>query len=607
MSYHDINYTAPMQSTTNAQGQKAPVGYHYMPDGSLMSNAEHNRLYGEKFITSFDLDTKDIRQAGETRRLSIKGDNGAVFSLEIRNEDDKYYNFQTNLFQTNETGLKNVKIENNNYTPSVVFPAVTDADQYDIYLFTDINSNTKHSDYAEVRFPDGSIDVNSSTGSNSNLIQKVIYQTLDVTITLASISPSSTITGTIGTQTITTSRNSRVGSVPIDFIFTVSSLRSLTINKQPNASDIMVYRQSEIGATPLTMPGEDIYPTSTATNKVVNGAVTSGTNVTMDDDFTGLWAVGDRITGNAALDARTNETAVTVTAVNVGGNAKVFTMSEAIAIDDDETLNFSSQQNYRWPMANINTLTSGLKVVGGGYFLTDENVTIKEYLTQTTINEGEVDEYKVDNVRVPALDTLGVLPVTTRNATTNIETSVQAGNIVFSHPALLTYGGVNAKFFAYGPSQIKSLTGYDIEFTDLSVVLSNHSQTGDASLLTYDKLNVTTTTTTAPSGAASWNITSAVGIAENVSTVSGIGIAPGAVDPTVTAITNIGGATWDNTGGATITVSAAQTLESGIKLTFPGAGTIATIKGNMKVNKVGNEDIRIGFDLEKFLTMQAAP
>ena len=28
------------------QGQTAPPGFHYMPDGSLMSDQEHFRLYG---------------------------------------------------------------------------------------------------------------------------------------------------------------------------------------------------------------------------------------------------------------------------------------------------------------------------------------------------------------------------------------------------------------------------------------------------------------------------------------------------------------------------------------------------------------------------------
>ena len=34
---------------------------------------------------------------------------------------------------------------------------------------------------------------------------------------------------------------------------------------------------------------------------------------------------------------------------------------------------------------------------------------------------------------------------------------------------------------------------------------------------------------------------------------------------------------------------------------------VQTISGNIKFNKVGNEDITFSFDLEKFITMTAAP
>ena len=54
-----------------------------MPDGTLMSDIEHARLYGEKIIRSFNLDTSDIKAAGEIRKFEITGDKGAVFSLEV--------------------------------------------------------------------------------------------------------------------------------------------------------------------------------------------------------------------------------------------------------------------------------------------------------------------------------------------------------------------------------------------------------------------------------------------------------------------------------------------------------------------------------------------
>jgi hypothetical protein len=43
-------------------------------------------------ITAFLLDFNDIQEAGETREFSIRGDNGAEFYLEVKNEDSSYYN-----------------------------------------------------------------------------------------------------------------------------------------------------------------------------------------------------------------------------------------------------------------------------------------------------------------------------------------------------------------------------------------------------------------------------------------------------------------------------------------------------------------------------------
>ena len=106
MSYHNIPSSAT-QSTTNAQGKTAPAGYHYMPDGTLMSDIEHTRLYGQRnVITSFDLDFSNIPTNGTTKYFSVHGNGGATFSLEVKNEDNYYYNFNTNLFQVAKSKLK---------------------------------------------------------------------------------------------------------------------------------------------------------------------------------------------------------------------------------------------------------------------------------------------------------------------------------------------------------------------------------------------------------------------------------------------------------------------------------------------------------------------
>ena len=236
MSYHNIPSSA-VQSRTNAQGQVAPEGYHYMPDGSLMSDAEHVAIYGSgKVIQSFILDTTNIRAGGETRSFTVTGD--GVFSLEVRNEDDYYYNFVTNLFQAASARLDNISIRDS-YKGSIVFPKVTDADQYDFFLFADKGST--HADYNEVRFDDGSLDINSTTGSNSLLVKKVIYQTLDITLTLSTLSPSG-LAGFTGhsptNKVITTGVGRAFPKIPFSLPISGGSTHSFRIDRTPTSNDL---------------------------------------------------------------------------------------------------------------------------------------------------------------------------------------------------------------------------------------------------------------------------------------------------------------------------------------------------------------------------------
>ena len=126
------------------------------------------------------------------------------------------------------------------------------------------------------------------------------------------------------------------------------------------------------------------------------------------------------------------------------------------------------------------------------------------------------------------------------------------------------------------------LTGHDVEFTDLTVALTP----------------ITTTTTAASATSTNVVVTNRIGISDNISSVSGIGIDSSVVNPTVAS------GAGSVTGAGTIVLSAVQSLESGITLTFSGAGSVATITGSIKVNKAGNENVVLRFDLERFLTMQ---
>lgn len=752
--------------TTNGQDTQtrvAPPGFHYMPDGTLMSDAEHMALYGEpynpKIITDFVINTNDIKASGESRTFTVSGTQGAVFSLEIKNGNN-YYNFHTNLFQSTESKLSNISIKSGSYTGQVKFPAVSAGAQYDIFLYSETNQNTRHANYTEVRSADGNIDINASKGSISNLVQKVIYQTLDVTVTVTSLNPIATVTGTSGSSTITASRDRSTGKIPFSFNWDVSSTRTLTIKKQPIAGDAFATATVTVGSSPVDIEGENLYPAITETDTVdgdfsesnkivmdnnvaskmvvgdrvttpettdtVDGAVfirgdgVTTTKIVMDNNVAGKMSVFDAVTGTPELDelkatnnaARVtalnpdsdnpkeftisatsktltipdgttltftnpiNDQIITVAALNPDtDNVKEFSISEALesltpkaVIRDGITLNFSNQRNHRWPISatsfDVGNIKAGMRTVRGTHFV-ETSRQVAEYLDQTTVLEGEPGEYKVDNVRIPALDTLNQKPISVRDGTTKVVTTTTGSSttpvyITFDKQAKLTFGGTSESIYGYGVSNIKSLSGYDIELSDLAVKLTE----------------IKTTTTAAVSNSTSIPISNRDGIMDGISTVSGIGTntlvkgtdtVDGAVSSGVKVVMDAnvantmsvgdritGNAALDRatvtvaalnpdgdnakefsmseaialednlpltftnknnlgpkvvsgagsvTGAGTIVLSAAQTLESGTELTFPGASTTATITGNIKINKVGNANVFIYFDVDKLLTM----
>jgi hypothetical protein len=108
---------------------------------------------------------------------------------------------------------------------------------------------------------------------------------------------------------------------------------------------------------------------------------------------------------------------------------------------------------------------------------------------------------------------------------------------------------------------------------------------------------VSTTTTAAVNNSTSVPVTSRNGILDDVSTVSGIGIAADVANPTVD--TGAGAVS----GAGTLVLTAAQTLEDGATLTFANAGLVATITGNIKIIKAGTAAQTLRFDIDKFLSI----
>jgi len=531
-----------------------------------------------KIIKDFKINLSDMSAAKQVRNFTVTGDPNAIFSLEITNEDTTptYYNFDTKTFSTTKARLNRKRLIDGIYSDSITFPAISDDDHYNIHVFAENGYDTFHDEYAEVRFADGSLDINSSKGSNSSLLKKIIYQYTDTTITLSAVSPNSVATfgsmAITGNRTIVASRGQRVTSIPFSVIVTAAAAKAFQIIQQPSPNNITSKVTRTIGADPVNIIGEDIYPTVSDTD-TVNNAVTSGITVTMDNAVASNVVVGDRITGNTALNGKV----VTVVALT---GTYTFTMSEAIAIADGITLSFSNRMNHRWSLTSngIFGLAGNMKPIGTN-ITTDTVISpYKDTTTYTTIVEDEYGglsnvQKTVTNATSLALDTVSQKPTIT-----NVVVTHQLGDVTFDKQQKLVLGGDSVVFYAYGPNAIKSMLSTEIELTNLSIALTKP----------------TTTTTEATSAHATIEVADREGVINNVSQVSGIGIDPTVADPFLTT-----GGGLDGPGDWIM--GAVQTLENGITLTVENTSRVATITGNISVTSVNNSDFTLEFDLEKLL------
>jgi len=126
---------------------------------------------------------------------------------------------------------------------------------------------------------------------------------------------------------------------------------------------------------------------------------------------------------------------------------------------------------------------------------------------------------------------------------------------------------------------VLSSYGYDLLFTDLAIKVTE----------------ITTTTTSAVSNSTTVPVASVNGVLPSITTVSGLGIDPYAEDPSVSSRSVTSGA-------GNLELSAAQTLESGVTLTYNGTGQEIVITGNVEILKAGTESKTLYFDVEKLIS-----
>tara|TARA_R100001463_G_scaffold6227_3_gene20527 strand:+ start:12477 stop:14228 length:1752 start_codon:yes stop_codon:yes gene_type:complete len=566
------------RSTTNARGQVAPPGFHYMPDGSLMSDAEHNRLYSgssvsDKILKSFNLDLSDLPASQEGRSFDIIGSKGSEFVLEIKNEDNYYYNFSTKSFQSTPYKLED-SIKSNKYSGVVMFPTVTDDDQYDFYLYA--KPGTKHVEHKEVRFEDGSVDINSSVGSSSLMLRKVIYQYTDLTLTIAANSPTPVTdlikSSTRVDDTITVSRGRNSGVVPFKISCEVNNAaKTYQVVRQPIERDLSIEQTLTVGSAPELLPGENEYPAVTETAQVQIGGISSSATIILRTPVPDI-TVGDMWTSDGAMPIATQF----VQSVTVDGNGDVtqFVTNTAANHAGSANLTFYARKNFQWPVSDINNISVGMDVTSNVNL--ESNTQVSNYTDVLTVLENTEKEQSIVKHKAFFKNTKGVKPTVTKGVITT-----QTGNIVFNKQTKLALASGSITIVAHGIDQMHKLSGYKFRITDLKVRLAP----------------VSTTTTAAVVNSTSVPVASRNGILDNVSIVSGIGIDPVKANPKVAS------GAGAVSGSGTIVLDIAQTLENGATLNIDKSGQKATVTGNIEVLKAGTGAQTLKINMENLLSI----
>lgn len=322
-----------------------------------------------KIIRSFNIDTSSLPATAVMRSFTIIGDPGAVFSLVVKNGEVKYYNFEdTNstlgVFQTTRTRLLEAKIpDSGKYKGYINFPAVSDNDQYDIELWAEPHFDTKHIDYSEILNTDGTINTSKSFGSDSLLLQKTIYQYIDIDIRFK---PDS--------KTLDTNYK----TMPDDIIISASRYSSIKQSHTANISWVIESNPSSTNTFALFVIRQPLETDfEIKINGQVDGAITSSTTIVLDsvDNITeGMYITGTGITS----------TSPTIT--NVNKSTKTITVSSAQTLTDERALVFwgegrTSINNFNGAditFSDLEIVLDPLVVTVDGATTTSRNITLDD-------------------------------------------------------------------------------------------------------------------------------------------------------------------------------------------------------------------------------------
>ena len=552
-----------------------------------------------KTIKKFNFSTENIPQNGQIRKFSIIADKFAVFSLEIKNDEDEYYNFETQKFSLTVSKLDYTTITTGRYDGTVVFPAVTTELNYDIRLWAPDIYDTKHADYVEVRNEDDTINLNASSGSNSNLLAKKIYQYVDITVTIKpNTGPSGTNWGAItaGTDVIKgnlLSTSSKKYSFSVTA--TVAGDKGITILRQPKISDIYAVTSRQYG-TAAEISEEDLFEHIRIKSQT-NGVGTGATDITLDSTCTALGLlVGDDVVIG-------NYTDKTLLITHLGTATEGLTdyqirVNSSVTWGNDTEVIFYYKGYYRWNIhanSSLHGLSNGMLVSSG----VEPHLIISPYSKRTKVDKKMEAQYEkmlekmkyyskktgkplpkvsikdyIKTIDFPALEKSKILPTYTSGVI-----SKQLGIITHNQQQFAAMANQTFKVFAYGRNKIKELTYCDAVFTNVEA-----------------ELTTVTTLTNGTISSANLVVDDRSGVINNITRVKAIGIDGTSGYPLITA-----GAGSD--GGGTLTMNSSQNIEDNQTVTFLGTGSVVTITGEVEFKRFPSENIDLNFDVSRFLLM----
>ena len=285
-------------------------------------------------INSFTINTDDLTERKATRNFTVVGTPGANFTLSVANENPHTYNFNSETFTSAATSLSGTISTSGEYRGHIVFPAITDDDQYDFTFSagkkTGLNKSffrtlTAETDTYQAELYGRTRDISYPIDWTFNIKQ---YAATTVTFTLQSTNNSSSYNTLPSNVTSTGRRNLRaLQGTEVDISWTVTCVNA--------AHAFHLIRQ------PIPADWDNANGTVA---KTVDGAVSASTGVDIETTghktslSTASIAAGMVVTG-VNISPATDGTDVTVASVT---DANTIVLSEAQTLSNHDIISFNN-------------------------------------------------------------------------------------------------------------------------------------------------------------------------------------------------------------------------------------------------------------------------